>query len=271
MLLGDDKEYLKERKETEKTREIKNGRQGQASVEEESESGSGSVIATEAPNVWKTAATAIMTPKDDIEYTSNTYGISEVPVKKNSSTESMKASEEDSYHQVWRPKKRPQLSYLATRLTIREQQKKSIRDHTTKPPPKLSKVALVLRQQQLLDRVQATQTVLKETTDELSGAKKSSISFREASKLIISDQRKKKEHYSGYSSLSDVVTQYLTAERGKYAGSSPGPQVPMSRQYSAYKGRTAESVLGAISLDKWYKLVEERRAALGDDVDKMNT
>ena len=194
--------------------------------------------------------------------------------------ESVKTSEADSYHQVWRPRKQPHLPDLAMSIKDSQQQQteKCIR---TKPPlePSASKISLMLRQQQLLDRVQATQAILKETTDEIWKspiAKKPKVSFREASKFIISEQKKQRELNKDHISLSDVVTQYLAKmriERGAtHAGSSPSPQVPMSPGYLAWcsgktglhKRHSTQSVQGAIPLDEWHKLVGESRASLDD-------
>ena len=267
VLLEDDEESLREGVTTERIREIKKEIQGREG--EESGSGSGNATAPEALNI-----AAVKTLQDSIEHSSDSYGVSEVK-KKVSLKED---SEGGSYHCVWKPKKQPHLSNLE--MSIKDLQKQqSEKSIHTKPPlePSESKISLMLRQQQLLDRVQATQAILKETTDEIlksPGKKKHHISFREASKLIISEQKKEKEPQGSHISLSDVVTQYLTkmrTERGTYAASSPGPQTPISPLYPAYKRHNIQSVKGAIPLDEWHKLVGESRASLDDDNGRFST
>ena len=182
--------------------------------------------------------------------------------------------EEDNYHQVWRPKKQPHLAELVMcSKELQERQRKSTRDGTVRPPldRSLSSRDLFIRQQQLFDRIQATQAVLKDSTDQIvldsadSTAKKPPMSFKEASRRVISDQRKRNR---GHSSFSDVVTQYLAkmeSERDAYGASSQNPQTPTSSiRFPSWhskpqlsKQSSSQGVLGAIPIDEWHKLVEE--------------
>ena len=122
-----------------------------------------------------------------------------------------------------------------------------------------------MRQQHLLDRVQAAQAVLKESTDEIIGsplAKKPNISFIEASRRIISIQRKQAK---GHSNFSDIVTQYMArenSERIRTRSLSSSAQVYTypaedDSQRRPYNRRSTHGLLGAIPIDEWQKMVEE--------------
>lgn len=116
-----------------------------------------------------------------------------------------------------------------------------------------------MRQQQLLNRVQATQAVLMEATDEILSpsptAKKPRMSFKEASQRVISQRRL----ITGHGSLSDVVTQYqarIKRERESLPASQ-SPKTPISARFSPKRGFFKQSsILGAIPIHKWHELVE---------------
>lgn len=172
-------------------------------------------------------------------------------------------------HKVWRPKRKPHLPDLV---------KSSKESRQRKPVPPLdrstSSIALLVRQQQLLDRVQATQAVLKESNDEIlspsPSRKKPHMSFKEASRHIISVQRRQS---GGHPSLSDIVTQYQEKMK-KERESSQAPRTPKSPIFSPFSplrfkpGLTKQSsILGAIPIDKWHEMMEESQEFLGSDSD----
>lgn len=170
-------------------------------------------------------------------------------------------------YKVWRPKRKPHLPDLV-KSSKESRQKKSV---PAVPPldRSTSSIALLVRQQQLLDRVQATQAVLKESSDEILSPihKKPHMSFKEASQRIISDQKRQSR---GHSSLSDIVTQYQEKVK-KERESSQAPQTPKSPRFPLLRfkpGLTKQSsILGAIPIDKWHEMMEENQASLGDDGD----
>ena len=169
---------------------------------------------------------------------------------------------------VWRPKRKPHLPDLV---------KNSKESHQRKPVPAVppldrstSSIALLVRQQQLLDRVQATQAVLKESDEILSPSpsrKKPHMSFKEASQCIISVQKRQS---GGHPSLSDIVTQYQEKMK-KERESSQAPRIPKSPMFSPFRfkpGLTKQSsILGAIPIDKWHEMMEESQESLGSDSD----
>ena len=167
----------------------------------------------------------------------------------------------DTYHHVWRPKKQPNLPKLRERKSIHNCTANPLLDRST------SRISLFVRQQHLLDRVQATQAVLKETTDDIlesPGIKKPSISFREVRGRIITDQTK---HNKSRNRLSDIVTQYLVkmeTEKTANGSSSMDPQPPTSPGYllqhskkGLHKRQSTQGALGAIRVEEWRKLMEE--------------
>ena len=181
--------------------------------------------------------------------------------------------EEDScsYHQVWRPKKRPCLPDLViVAKELQERRRKSMRDCNTKPDLQrsVSKMILLNRQQHLLNRVQATQAVLQESTDEVLGnpdpvTEKPIVSFREVSRRIISEQKKQKTKHR---KLSDIVTQYLaTVESERETQAPPSLDLrspasfenPMLPKRGLYKRSSTRGILGAIPIDEWNKLIGE--------------
>lgn len=167
----------------------------------------------------------------------------------------------DTYHHVWRPKKQPHFPNLRQRKSVYNCTVNPLLDRST------SRLSLFVRQQQLLDRVQATQAVLKETTDDIlesPGTKEPTISSREVSGRIIAEQRK---HNKNKNRLSDIVTQYLVkmeTEKAANPLSSVDPQPPTSPgfplQHSKrrlYKTQSTQGVLGAIRVEEWRKLMED--------------
>lgn len=184
--------------------------------------------------------------------------------------ENVAVCEEDNYYRVWRPKKQLHLAELiVSSKELQERRRKSIRDSTAKRPPldrSLSTRDLFVWQQQLLDRIQATQVVLKESTEEILGSpgsteKQLHMSFKEASQYVIPDQRKRSKDQS---SLSDTVTQYLVkkeSERGTCVVTSQDSHTPISARFPSWcskprvcKQLSTQSVVGAIPIDD---LVEE--------------
>ena len=233
--------------------------------ETESEPGSEHAVLPEAPNLQNTTAAANNSHTQHIESEART----ESEDRLNVSMESI-MSEEDDHHHVWRPKKQPHLPDLVVSTKeLQERQRKSMLVCSTRPllERSVSKMSLHFRQLQLLDRVQATQAVLKESTDEILGSpgpttKKPGMTFKEASRRIISDKRKQNNR------LSDVVTQYLVkmeSERGTHAASPQDPQTPTSAGFAPlrtkrgrlYKRCSTQGMLGAIRLEEWQKLQED--------------
>ena len=129
-------------------------------------------------------------------------------------------------------------------------------DHST------SSISLLVRQQQLLDRVQATQAVLKESTAEILSPsptlKKPHMSFKEASQRIMSHQRNQS---GGHRSLSDIVTQYQekVKKEGESFQVSWSPKSPawFPPSYSKPGLSKQSSILGAIPIEKWHELMAE--------------
>ena len=239
-------------------------RQGHINEDEDIKSGSEHIMPPQAPNLQHTTTAANSSHIQHTESFSDTNSANEDRL--NVSMESIIS--EDDYHQVWRPKKQPHLPDLViSSKELQERQRKSMLVCSTRPllERSVSKMSLHFRQQQLIDRVQATQAVLKESPDEILGSpgatKKSSISFKEASRRVISNQRKRNNR------LSDVVTQYLAKmekERGAYAASLKDPQTPTSVAFPVlhskrelYKRRSTHGVLGAIRLEDWQRLQED--------------
>lgn len=175
-------------------------------------------------------------------------------------------------YKVWRPKKKPYLPDLV-KSSKESQQKKSVPavpplDHST------SSMSLLVRQQQLQDRVQATQAVLKESTDEILSPSptttKPRMSFKEASRRVIFYQKKQS---GGHKSLSDIVTQCQEKiKRERESSQVPQtPKTPISARFPPWhskRGLTKQSsILGAIPIDKWHELVAENQASLESDGD----
>ena len=172
-------------------------------------------------------------------------------------------------HKVWRPKRKPHLPDLVKSSKESRQRKRvpavPLLDRST------SSIALLVRQQQLLDRVQATQAVLKESNDEIlspsPSRKKPHMSFKEVSRRIISVQKRQS---GGHPSLSDIVTQYQEKMK-KERESSQAPRTPKSPLFSPLRfkpGLTKQSsILGAIPIDKWHEMMEESQEFLGSDSD----
>lgn len=231
-------------------------KQGQIQ-ERESEQGLGDISAHEATNYLDTTPTAHM---DDVENTGDIsmkkVGVS-FPFGDNSENF-------EAYHKVWRPKKPSiQCKLVRNTMKLREQQCKF--NIYTIPPPleqSSSRTTIFLRQQQLLDRVQATQVVLKESTVGSPGAQKPIISFKEASRRIISNQRKQTK---GHINLSDIVTQYMTnTGRGREALSNAVPHTSGTSTWhsSATEQRSLQRKLTEpISIDEWHKLVGENQTS----------
>ena len=172
-------------------------------------------------------------------------------------------------YKVWRPNRKPHLPDLV-RGSKESRQKKSVPavpplDHST------STISLLIRQQQLLDRVQATQAVLKESHDEILSPsltpKKPRMSFKEASQHIISHQKRQSR---GHSSLSDIVTQYqMKLKKERETSQVPGtPKSPISLKFPPLRSKPGltkqPSILGAIPIDKWHELKAENEASLKD-------
>ena len=256
--LNDSEENKKESKQENKTL-----RRQEHKSEEDITSGSEHAMPPQAPNLQNTqTATVSSSLIQHTESFSDTNSANEDRL--NVSMESIVS--EDDYHHVWRPKKQPHLPDLVvSSKELQERQRKSMLVCSTRPllERSVSKMSLHFRQQQLIDRVQATQAVLKESPDEILGSpdsttRKSGISFKEASRRIILNQRKRNNR------LSDVVTQYLARmenERGAYAASPQDPQTPTSAGLPAlhskrelYKRRSTHGVLGAVRFDEWQRL-----------------
>ena len=177
------------------------------------------------------------------------------------------ADDIESHHHVWRPKQEPNLPNLlrSSSKTIQTRRQRTTLHCTTVPPFERSesRKTILMRQQYLLDRIQAAQAVLKESTDELLSPsdKKPSISFKEASKRVISHQRKQAK---GHSNFSDIVTQYMARnnERTSNPVSATNAQIPTytaegGSQKKLYQRRSTRGLLGAIPIDEWQKLMEE--------------
>ena len=161
------------------------------------------------------------------------------------------SSEDDSHHHVWRPKEQPNLPSLRNRKSTHSGNTNPLVDRS------LQRMSIFVRQQQLLDRVQATQAVLKETTDDILGSPetKKPYTFKEAASRIISDQRKHKNR------LSDNITQYLAREGDKQPSMEPQPPTspgfPMWHpNRRLYKRQSSHGMLGAIRVEEWQKLSE---------------
>ena len=180
---------------------------------------------------------------------------------------SLKKDEEaiECHHHVWRPKRRPDLPSLlqCSSKKLQERRRRTTLDRSTNPPIErsASRRTLFMRQQNLLDRVQAAQAVLKESTDEIIGsplAKKPNISFKEASRRIISFQRKQAK---GHGNFSDIVTQYMARKNSERIHTprslSSSDAAEDDSQKRPYKRCSTHGLLGAIPIDEWQKIVEE--------------
>lgn len=190
---------------------------------------------------------------------------------------SLNGFEDDSYHQVWRPKKQPRLADLVSSLgKLHERQKQNGRALHPPVSHTMSNASLRSRQQMLQDRIQVTQAVL---TDEILSeerANKPRISFKEASRRITMNLQKQRKDKSGCKNLSDVVSLYLAKMKTEKDGKDASPdrvtsQVPKSYQThhgkaKLHKRRSTHGTfdsgkLGAIPLDKWHKLVWDSKTS----------
>ena len=254
--LNNGKEYSLEKKE----KQIEDGEEKSSEEERaEEESGSINIKIHEAAEFKPTEASALNSCVDETEVSCDPYGTNVQRSFERS------ISEGDSYHCVWRPRKQPRLPDLVVNAKeLQERRRKSLHESRTKPLLKrsASRMSLMVRQQHLIDRVQATQAVLKESTDEILGspvAEKPTISFREASKRIISDR---KRHNQNRNRLSDIVTQYLAkyeSEREAHipldhqTPTSPGNSAGYSKR-ELCKTRSTQGIVGAIPIEEWHKL-----------------
>ena len=238
-------------------KEVKVGRQRLESEREISEEAQ--------PSEALTSQDTTSTTDDNMQ-----YDISEK--EKINVTTSLKEDLTCKKYKVWRPKRKPHLPDLvkSSKESQERQQKKSV---PAVPPldHSVSSISLLVRQQQLLDRVQATQAVLQESSDEILSpspiTKKPRMSFKEASQLVISDQRRKSRQQS---SLSDIVTQYQEKIR-RERKSSQVPQTPISARFPPWHSKPGltkqSSILGAIPIDKWHELMAENQPSLNDSGD----
>ena len=196
-------------------------------------------------------------------------------IKETEKSSSTCGDEDNSYHQVWRPKKQPRLADLVTSLgNLQEKQKVNRRALALHPPVcnTLSNTSLRSRQQMLQDRIQVTQAVL---TDEILSEERTTkprMSFKEASKRITMNIQKQKQEKKGKMNLSDIVTLYMAkrkAEETSKSASSSG----VSKAYQTHHGKSRlhkrhntrgifdSSKLGAIPVDKWQKLIGDSKTS----------
>ena len=258
---GDDTEDSLEEKEIRVgIKEVKVGRQRLESEREISEEAQPS----EALTFQDTTSTT-----DD----NTSYDISEE--EEINVTTSLKEDLTCKTYKVWRPKQKPHLSDLvkSSKESQERQQKKSV---PAVPPldHSVSSISLLVRQQQLLDRVQATQAVLQESSDEILSpsptTKKPRMSFKEASQRVISDQRRKSR---GHSSLSDIVTQYQEKIKSemKLSRVPQTPKTPISARFPPWHSKPGftkqSSILGAIPIEKWHELMAENQPSLNNSGD----
>ena len=173
--------------------------------------------------------------------------------------------------QVWRPKKQPRLADLVASLRSAQKQSPPI------TPTALKTMSLQSRQQMLqhrvLDRVHTTKAFFEDEivrdTDN-----KARAMFKETSKRVLDDIRRKKKQKEGGGNLADVVSLYLEkmrAEGGTDTRSfSPHLGVPTLYTYQNSRKRESTGIQtsseedakpGAISLEKWCKIVREKRAS----------
>lgn len=184
---------------------------------------------------------------------------------------------EGQMHQVWRPKKNPQLANLVTNMM--KAKKQESRSPLLATP---SKADLRSRQKTLFNRVQATQAVLKETTDEIlyeedededdedvRAKRKSRLTLHAATKKISANLLRQKSAEKERQSISDVVSQYLAKARAEPATVQDEIQASPGGNFSTQKTvrRPAETP-GAIPLKKWREIVRENKD-LGKHADSL--
>ena len=236
--------------------QIEDGEDNSSEEEREvEEKGASNTMTHEAAKFEPTEASALNSRVDETEISCDPSSADST----NFQTSFERISEGDSYHCVWRPRKQPCLPDLVGEL--QERRRKFSLENRTIPLTERSacRMYLKLRQQNLMNRVQATQAVLKESTDEILGtpiAKKPPISFKEASRRIISDQ---KRHNLNRNTLSDIVTQYVAKVASEREAHIPlDPQTPTSpgnsAEYLKQKFSKTQDITGAIPIDEWHKL-----------------
>ena len=268
--------------------------------EDECEEGSPSTAGTKARGNWKnafgkvsqeTSETAFITPDDKPEATKSSGWNKVRKVQLNDqrpATLQLRDSqplspERETYylhegqsHQVWRPKKSPQLANLVKDVlkAKKEQERKSM--PTT---PGTSKTDLRSRQRTLYSRVLATQAVLKETNDELleeeeeeeedvedeveaRARRKSKLTLHAATKKISANILKQKSAESDKKTISDVVSQYLAQARSEVAAQKEETQNASNRRASRHKTVRKQNAItpGAIPVKKWRQIVRENEA-----------
>lgn len=211
-----------------------------------------------------------------------------IPIESSSPTHELSAylSEGDS-HRVWRPKKAPQLASLVSDLIKKEKanvtkaaQGAKLSTPVDKPlrVPSAAKLAtpgdtspaafpqgakshLRSRQKSLFRRINATQAVLKETTDELLNAEsqteegmngKPRISLFDASKKITSNIRHQRSLEKQDDDLSSIVSKYLETMKAESTKSSTGGDKKSNPR------RTIKTTPRVIELAKYKELVQER-------------
>lgn len=208
--------------------------------------------------------------------------VKEAHIKFNKQTliDDKERTEEDPYYKVWMPKEQPKLADLVTAL-----RKKAEEQQDATSVPSTSKLSFRSRQQVVYDRAQATQAILKETTNNIlkenseretdSGQEKPpKITFKEASKLITDTIQKLQMQKKDHSDFSDIVHQYLAkvkAERSsletaseRTSSSGVGTTVePLNirKRTIQPKFNTEGGTLGAISIEKWRQFVQKKKSS----------
>ena len=235
---------------------IKKLKEGEQKMEDE-EGVLGKVPTTKDPSFQDTAASTVKVMSDT------------------TAEEEISSLKEDlmrKKYKVWRPQRQPHLSNLLKNAK-KSPEKRREKSLAAVPPLDLSasKMSFFMRQQQLLNRVQATQAVLMEATDEILSPsptpKKPHMSFKEACQRVISQRRLT----TGHGSLSDVVTQYQARikREGESLPASQSPRTPISARFPPKRRFSKQSsILGAIPLHKWYELVVEEPGYEGKGDDK---
>ena len=234
---------------------------------------------TRTQGLWRTAAARTIINKNQVQDGSKSSSgwakVRKVSRTMHQNQSSVNSGEEDSYHQVWRPKKRPHLADLVASLG--SSQERQMLNRGTTPPllsHTVSKTPLRLRQQMLQDRIQVTQAVLSDEIMSDERAKRPKMSFKDASERIAGNLQKQQQEKGGCKTLADVVSLYLEKMRAEgEANNVTSASSGVGKSYQTHHGKArlhkrhnthgtfGRGMPGAIPLEKWHKLLMDSKTS----------
>ena len=206
-------------------------------------------------------------------------------VKKRKDSASASMGMNPSGRQVWRPKQQPRLADLVASLSS---QKKQGQTRGTSPPlSPISKISLQSRQQMLQsrvqDRVHTTKAffeddILDKERNIASKPSKPLSRFKDASKRVLADVKRNRNHGQGIPDVADMLSLYLAKMRAESNNTkSPqatqfneistahhqGSQMELRKRLSAQSSAVSkEEKPGTIPLERWCKIVRENKSQI---------